>query len=166
MLKEPLRAGLTVDRKLPRGDLVQYFFSGDSHPSHPLLQTELVFDPPPYFAEPRSFDGVLVDDLLNIAVNKLTIHTRFEPKDYIDIYMIASSGRYRLDDLVPLAKEKLLGLDEVTVGAYFKRVLELPNLVEYQHDYMVAAVDLTDLIRFFSAWGERLFAAMPPRAEQ
>lgn len=85
-------AALTIERKLPRGDLLQYFFSGDTDPRHPLLKCELVFDTEPYFAEPRSFDGVRVDDVLNIAVNKVTAILRLEPKDY----SIASKTSSRL----------------------------------------------------------------------
>jgi hypothetical protein len=156
-------AGLTIERKLPRGDLVQYFFSGDPDPRHPLLKTELLFDPPPYFAPPRLFDGVQVDDILNIAVNKITIQTRFEPKDYVDIYMIVKAGRLKIEEMIPLAKQKMLGLDEVAIGAYFRQALRLPNLVEYQHGYLVAPIDLADLQRFFSEWADRLFAVIPPR---
>ena len=158
-------AALAIERKLPRGDLVQYFLSGDTDPAHPLLKIELLFDTEPYFAEPRSFDGVRVDDLLSIAVNKITTILRFEPKDYFDIYMIVKSGRHRLEDLIPLAKEKLVGLDEVTIGAHFRQALALPNLVEYQRAYMLVPVDLSDLLRFFAEWAERLFAVLPPRAE-
>ncbi|MGH9194310.1 MAG: nucleotidyl transferase AbiEii/AbiGii toxin family protein, partial [Acidimicrobiia bacterium] len=58
-------AGLEIARSVPRGDLVQYFFTGDRHPEHPLVKAEFVFDTPPYFAPPRLFDGVIVDDLLS-----------------------------------------------------------------------------------------------------
>jgi hypothetical protein len=155
-------AGLQIERVVPRGDLVQYFFSGDSHPDHPLLKSELVFDTPPYFADPRRFDGMLVDDLLNIAVNKLTIHTRREPKDYVDLYTIVRSGRTRLEDLIPMAKEKMVGLDELTIGAHFSQVDALPNLEEFQRAYMVVPTDLADLRRWFREWARRLFEAIPP----
>jgi hypothetical protein len=146
----------------PRGDLIQYFFSGDTHPAHPLAKSELIFDPPPYFAEPRSFDGMLVDDLLCIAVNKLTIHTRFDPKDYFDLYLIVRSGKHRLEDLIPLAKQKMVVLDELTIAARFQSVSELPNLTQFQKGYMVTTVDLDELVRFYKEWAARLFALFPP----
>jgi hypothetical protein len=158
-------SGLQVERVIPRGDLVQYFFSGDPHPTHPLTKVELLFDTPPYFADPRPFNSVLVDDLLSIAVNKLTIPTRFDPKDYIDLYLIVTSGRLRLEDLIPLAKEKVPGLDELTIAAHFMKVEQLPNLTEFQRGYMVNAVESRELLRFYQDWATRLFALFPPRRQ-
>jgi hypothetical protein len=155
-------AGLQIDRVVPRGDLVQYFFSGDSHPEHPLLKSELVFDAPPYFADPRRLDGILVDDLLSIAVNKLTIHTRREPKDYVDLYTIVQSGRARLEDLIPMAKEKLVGLDELTIAEHFSQVDALPNLEAFQRAYMAVPTDLADLRRWYRDWARRLIETIPP----
>jgi hypothetical protein len=155
-------AELQIERVVPRGDLVQYCFSGDSHPDHPLLKSELVFDAPRYFADPRRLDGVLVDDLLSIAVNKLTIHTRHEPKDYVDLYMVVQSGHVRLEDLIPMAKEKLVGRDELAIAAHFSQVDELPNLEAFQQAYMVAPTDLADLRRWYRDWATRLIEAIPP----
>lgn len=153
---------MEIERVVPRGDLIQYFFSGDPQSKHRMVKSELLFDPPPYFAEPRSFDGVMVDDLVSIAVNKVTIHTRFEPKDYVDLYLIVRSGRFRLEDLIPKAKEKMVGLDELTIGAYFKKVEDLPNLEEFQKEYMLVPLDLADLVRFYREWAGRLFDIIPP----
>lgn len=44
------------------------------------------------------------------------------PKDYIDLYLIVEDAGYALDHLVAQAKQKLLGLDEWTVGLKFDRV--------------------------------------------
>lgn len=41
----------------------------------------------------------------------------------------------------------------------------MPNLVDYQQAYMLVRVDLSDLLRFFAEWAERLFAVLPPRPE-
>jgi hypothetical protein len=157
-----LAAGLEKERTVPRGDLVQYFFSGDPHPEHPLTKSEFVFDTPPHFAEARRFDGVIVDDLLNIAVNKLTIHTRREPKDYVDLYMVVQSGHCRLEDLIPMAKEKMVGLDELTIAAHFSEVDDLPNLEVFQRAYMRVPLDLADLRRWYREWARRLFEIIPP----
>ena len=53
----------------------------------------------------------------------------------------------------------------MTIGAHFRQALALPNLVEYQQAYMLAPVDLSDLLQFFAEWADRLFAVLPPRAE-
>lgn len=150
----------------PKGEAIRYLFTGDPHPEHPLAKIELIFDTPPYFAPPRSFGNIQVDDLLCIAVNKLTIHTRFEPKDYIDLYLIIHSGAYRLEDLIPLAKQKMIGLDEWTIAAKFQRVEALPNLSEFQKGYMLTEVDWNALVRFYQEWAGQLFALFPPRRQE
>ncbi len=147
---------------MPRGDLVQYFFAGDPHPDHPLIKTELLYDPPPHFAEPRRFDGVMVDDLLSIAVNKVTIHTRYEPKDYVDLYMIVRSGEYRLDDLIQMAKEKMVGLDEPTIATHFSKAEELTHFDEFLRAYMRVPIDLTELRRWYRQQARRLSEIVPP----
>jgi len=147
------------------GEMIRYFFSGDTHPEHPLRKIELIFDTPPYFAPPRRFENIFVDDLLRIAVNKLTINTRFEPKDYLDLYLIIRSGAYRLEDLIPLAKQKLVGIDEWTIAIQFKQVERLPNLTAFQTDYMITPVEPDELVRFYQEWAARLFALFPPRRQ-
>lgn len=151
-------AGLAIERVNRRGELVQYFFMGDVEPHHPLVKCELASDPPPHFAPPRLFDGVWVDDLLSIAVNKLTIVTRYEPKDYFDRFLIARSERYEFPTLIALAKQKLIGLDDLTLGAHFKAVEDLPNLAEFQKKYMLVEVDLSEMVRFFRQWAAELFS--------
>mgnify|MGYP001595902432 CR=1 FL=1 len=158
-------AGLQVERVDSRGELVRYFFSGDPHPEHPLIKIELIFDTPPYFAPPRRFGNILVDDLLCIAVNKVTINTRFEPKDYLDLYLIVRSGAYRLEDLIPLAKQKVIGIDELAIAAQFKQAERLPNLAEFQRNYMVTPVEQGELVRFYQDWAARLFSLFPPAAK-
>ena len=151
-------AGLSVERVNRRAESVQYFLSGDVEPDHPLVKCEFMFDPPPYFAPPRSFAGISVDDLISIAINKLTIVTRIEWKDYFDRYLIEQSGKYRFEDLIAQAKQKLVGLDDFTLAAHFKAVEDLPNLAEFQKSYMLVKVDPRELVSFFQEWARRLFA--------
>jgi hypothetical protein len=160
-----MAVGLSIERVNRHAEAVQYFLGGDADPAHPLVKCELMLDPPPYFAPPRAFENVWVDDLLSIAVNKLTIITRTEPKDYFDRYLIAQSGRYRFEDLIALAKQKLIGLDDLALAAHFTAVEDLPNLADFQHDYMLVDVDLRDMVRFFQEWAARLFSILgePPR---
>lgn len=159
-------AGLQVERADLKGELVRYFFSGDPHPEHPLGKVELILDTLPHFAPPRRFGSILVDDLLCIAVNKLTIHTRFDPKDYVDLYLIVRSGAYRLEDLIPLAKQKMIGLDELAIAERFKQVGQLQNLAQFQQRYMLTRIDWRELVRFYQEWAGRLFALFPPRRQE
>lgn len=141
---------------------IQYQLSGDPHPSHPLVKVEVMVDSPPHFAPPRRFDGVLVDDLLCIGVNKTSIISRIEPKDYIDLFTIIRSGRIPKENLVPLAKQKVVGLDELTIAGHFLEVERLPDLTRFQEDYLLIDVRRDELVRFYKDWAAELFAAVGP----
>lgn len=157
-------AGLTIDDYPPREQPFRRFLlGGDTHPAHPLRKCELMLDSPPYFAEPRRFDGVLVDDLLSIAVNKLTALSRLEPKDYFDLYLIVSRGSHRMEDLVPRAQDKDPGLTPFTLAATFDRVTRLPDLRAFQEGYMLVDVDGADLVGFYRGWARRLLDTVGPR---
>jgi hypothetical protein len=150
-------AGLTIDDYPPRDSPFRRFrLAGDTHPAHPLRKCELMLDSPPFFAEPRKFDRVLVDDLLSIAVNKLTALSRNEPKDYFDLYLIVRRGYHRMEDLVSRAQEKDPGLTPLVLAATFSRVEELPDLQAFQAGYMLVTVDGADLVGFYRGWARRL----------
>lgn len=159
-------AGLQIERVERRDEAVQYFLSGDPHPTHPLKKVELIFDTPPYFASPCAFGRIPADDLLCIAVNKLTALARLEPKDYVDLYLVVREDKYRLEDLIPLARQKDAGLDEFAIAATFKWVRQIPNLAEFQRDYMLVQVAPEELARFYEGWAARLFSLFPPRRQE
>lgn len=155
-------ASLTVDRVAQRGELVQAFLSGDQEPDHPLVKVECVTDPPPHPAEPRVFSSVRVDDALCIAVNKTTIHTRFDPKDYVDLYLVVRDLGYPLEDLIPRAQEKMVGLDRVTLAARFDMIDELPDLGKFMGAYMLVDLDANEMVAFYKEWARRLYEETPP----
>jgi hypothetical protein len=156
-------AGLTIDDYPPRDrPFRRFLLSGDTHPTHPLRKCEPMLDSPPFLAKPRKFDGVLVDDLLSIAVNKLTALARLAPKDYLDLYLIVSRGFHRMEDLAPRAQEKDPGLTQLALAAAFDRVPDLPDLRAFQEGYMLVKVDEADLVRFYRRWTRRLLDAVGP----
>ena len=156
-------AGLAIDRAVDRGTMVQYMLEGDPDPDHRLVKIDLAFDNPPYFAAPRWLDGVAVDDLLAIAVNKVTALGRREPRDYLDLFVIVRSGRHRLEDLMPMAREKDEGIDELTLARDFADVATLRGVAEYLGRYVLEPVDWVDVVEFYRMWSERLLEQQPPR---
>ncbi len=122
--------------------MVRYHFSGDQSPRHRLVKCEAIWDSPPYLAPPRRVGDVWVDDLLCLAVNKLTALSRREPKDYLDLYLIERSGAYRLDRLIPLARGKDPGLDELALAGDFMAVRDLRDIARFQEDYLLVPVVL------------------------
>src|SRR4029077_19692331 len=100
--------------------------------------------------------------LLAIAVNKVAIITRDDVKDYVDLYLILTETSYRLTDLIPLAKEKLLGLDEWAIADKFRRVRRAMNAAQYLTEYMVRTIDWQALVHFYEDRSEELIALFPP----
>ena len=155
-------AGLVVERVARRPGLSQFFLTGDPTVEHRLVKLDVASDPEPYPAAPQRFDRVLVDALLSIAVNKVAIITRDEAKDYVDLYLILQESPYRLTDLIPLAKQKLLGLDEWAIADKFRRVRRVMNVAEFLKAYMVKTVDWPALVRYYEDRAEELTALFPP----
>lgn len=159
-------AGLIIEGSPPREQIFRRFvLAGDTHPRHPLRKCELMHDSEPHFAEPRRFDGVLVDDLLSIAINKLAALGRLEPKDYVDLYLILQQGAYRLEDLIPRVQEKDRGLTPLVLADAFERVGQLADLRPFQEGYMLVQVEPAELIAFYRGWARRLAETLPPRRE-
>jgi hypothetical protein len=100
--------------------------------------------------------------LLSIAVNKVAIITRDDAKDYIDLYLILQDGPYRLADLIPLAKQKLPGLDEWAIADKFRRVRRVTNAAEYLRANMVKPIDWRALVHYYEDRAEELIALFPP----
>lgn len=108
-----------------------------------IQRFDFVHEQPVHFGEIQEIEGVRVDSLENIATNKiLTIYNRFEPKDYIDLYLILQKTGLKFDDLFSLAKKKDAGLFEF----YFAQSLDnlekmgiLPVVkVEFNKEKMLA----------------------------
>lgn len=156
--------GLVIDRIERRPGFSQFFLAGDPVTEHRLVKLDVAQDPEPYPAPPLRFDRVLVDALLSIAVNKLAIVTRDEAKDYVDLYVILQETSHHLTDLIPLAKQKLPGLDEWAIADKFRRVRNLRNVAEFLTSYMVKPVDWRALVQFYEDRAEELLELFPPQS--
>lgn len=155
--------GLVIERIERRPGFSQFFLSGDPNREHRLVKLDLANDPEPYPAPPQRFDRVLVDALLSIAVNKVAIVTRDEAKDYVDLYVVLQESPHRLTDLIPLAKQKLPGLDEWAIADKFRRARNLGNVAEFLSSYMVRPADWRALVQFYEDRAEELLELFPPR---
>ncbi len=155
-------SGLEI-RDLTNSDFsIRYYLTGDVERDHPLEKVEFMFDRDPYFAAPVRFGRIHVDAELSIAVNKVvTIAQRTERKDYVDLYLLTRS-RYRVDNLLPLAKEKD-GLDELGLAAKFDEVDDLMPLEEFQNKYMLVDIRPEEFVSFYKDQARRLFELFPPR---
>lgn len=77
------------------------------YPDKYELKVEFDYYPFPQVEEPVRKDGLLVDSVLDIAVNKLfTISQQPRGRDYFDLYCIIQKYGYGLENLRILAKQK------------------------------------------------------------
>lgn len=76
------------------------------------LQVDLVRDIDFRVGAPLLQDSYLIDDIKNIAVNKIcAIYGRLDSKDYVDLFFIQKVYDFNFYDLFELAKNKDAGLE-------------------------------------------------------
>ena len=98
--------------------------------STPLV-IDLHRDYGPHFGEIKVIDGIRVDSLLNMAVNKflaLWRRFRYEIKDYVDIYFLLTKAGFSYEELKELADQKEGGFEEYIFAAQIRAVSELQKL--------------------------------------
>jgi len=105
------------------------------HFSDEILKMEFTYYPFPRISEgPKKF-GVVIDSLLDIAVNKLfTIYQRCKARDYIDLYCICKKDQLSICDLIKTAKIKFdWHIDPIQLGTQFVKATQAqdyPNMIE------------------------------------
>lgn len=94
------------------------------------LKIEFTFFPFLRIEKPIFFDGLVVDSILDIAVNKLfTIYQRTKARDYIDLYLICKEKRFLIEDLIKKAKVKFdWHIDPLQLGTQFIKAEEAKDL--------------------------------------
>lgn len=74
------------------------------------LKIDLIFEHSPQaFPKKSNFDGIPVDSLGEILVNKLCALSRLAVRDLVDIWALERAG-HRVEDAIPLAMEKEGGI--------------------------------------------------------
>lgn len=120
---------------------------------------DFVQEQPILFGERKTVDGVIVDNLENIASGKiLAIYGRFEPKDYIDLYFICKETPTNFFTLFEKTKKKDAGLSEF----YFANMIaDVKNLREFPK--MLKHFDKHDFETFFLTFSDQLFKRIKPK---
>lgn len=115
----------------------------------------------PYRLNPPVRDteyGILVDDSLDIACNKLSaLFDRHEPKDFVDVYFV-DRELYRFPDVLRNARKKHVGMDGFWLAQSLKKADSLILLPR-----MLKKIDLAEMKRFFLEWAEQLIDEMEDR---
>ena len=93
------------------------------------LKIEFTYFPFPQIESPILKDGVLVDSLIDIAVNKLfTIYQKPRSRDFMDLFMICSKYNLKMIDLVKNARIKFdTVIDPIKLGSQFLLCQELKD---------------------------------------
>lgn len=146
---------LVIDHQVSSPSFLQYIFQGKRQP----LKVDVVKDVPIRFGEAKDFEGIKVDSLENIAVNKLlAVFGRADAKDFIDLYfLLEKEKKLDFDDLFKNAQKKDLGLHEFYLAgmlSYVERIKLFPETVK--------PFDKKKLVKFFLDLSEELLKRIKP----
>ena len=88
-----------------------------------ILKTEFTYFPFLRIEKGKSVEGVELDSLVDIAVNKLfTVHQRSKARDYIDLYCLCTRKGFAIADLVAKARIKFDSpIDPLQLGTQFAK---------------------------------------------
>ena len=136
--------GAQVERRAPSVHFHQVFLT---RRDEPRLKIDMVRDPSPVFGEPVNIEGVRVDSIVNIGVNKVTALSRLAARDYVDLFFLAKAG-FKFQDLLERAKQKDPGLEEFYLGMALKAV---DKISPDDLPKMLKPLDLGELKGYFRA---------------
>lgn len=93
-------------------------------PKDVFLKVEFTYFPFMPIEKPKDYDGLLVDSLLDIAVNKVfTITQQARGRDYYDLFVIMGKTKWKLTDLLKKARIKFdWHIDYLQFGAQLLKV--------------------------------------------
>lgn len=103
-------------------NIFQILFSDKS-----FLKVEFTYFPFIQIEKPEKINGVLIDSLIDIAVNKVfTIHQSPRGRDFFDLYMIIENKKWEIKDLINYARVKFdTKVDPLQLGTQFLKVKTL-----------------------------------------
>lgn len=99
-----------------------------------ILKTEFTYFPFPQITSPRVIDGIKIDSLVDIAVNKFfTIYQNPSARHFIDLYLIIKSKKVKWEDLSGLARKKFdTHIDPIQLGSQLvtaEDVQDFPRMI-------------------------------------
>ena len=99
-----------------------------------VLKTEFTYFPFPQIEKPKIIEGIKIDSLIDIAVNKFfTIYQKPSARHFIDLYLILKTGKVKWEDLARLARNKFdTVIDPLQLGSQLimaSDVQDLPQMI-------------------------------------
>jgi len=123
------------------------------------IKVDLVRDIDVQFGEKHRTPDVIVDSLLNMAVNKvIAIFGRADVKDFVDLHFLLQRG-YDLEELFRLAREKDLGFTAFYFAGMLRHIHKVKDL-----PVMLKPIALPTLVSFYDELADQLLATHGPPA--
>lgn len=124
-----------------------------------ITMVHLACDSPFRFEPVKEFEdfpGLKVDNLIDIATNKLlALFGRAAFRDFIDIYFLVKKGKFSAEELMNKAKIKDPGFDLYWLGVALERI----NTFKENSAVMlllVESLDFRELVLFFNQWRKEI----------
>jgi hypothetical protein len=122
-----------------------------------LLKTEFTYFPFEQIEKPQKKNGIFIDSLIDIAVNKFfTIYQQPASRHFIDLYSILEVAPFHWEDLSKLARNKFdVVIDPMQLGSQLytaKTIGQLPHMIKtikeeaWRNFYLKKAKELKDKI--------------------
>jgi len=125
------------------------------HTTDGVIKTEFTYYPFTQLEQPRIINGIKVDGLLDIAVNKtFTLYQQPSSRHFIDLYLIFKEKGWSFKELIRKARAKFdSGIDPIQMGQQLLKVigvLDYPTLIielpekEWQNFWLQEAQNLKE----------------------
>ena len=94
-----------------------------------VIKTEFTYYPFPRIENKTILNGIKIDSLLDIAVNKVfTIYQKPRSRDFIDLYLVIKKTGWKMADLIKKAKVKFdYHIDLLQLGTQFVKATEVED---------------------------------------
>lgn len=118
-----------------------------------VVKTEFTYFPFPQIEQAVLQQGLRIDSIEDIAVNKLfTIYQRTKARDYIDLYCICQDHGFTISDLRKKARIKFdVHVDPLQLGSQFVKASDAPDLPR-----MIRKLDSKEWQAFFVREAKKL----------
>lgn len=149
------REGLRIESEIVSDSFLRYILKTNGE----VLKVDLVKDVPVHFGEIKNFGLIRVDSVENIAVGKLlALFGRADPKDFIDLFfLLGSEKKLEFDEVLKMAKQKDLGLQELFLAEMIYKAETLEILPPTIKPFVKK-----ELVQYFTQLGESLLKKIKP----
>ena len=125
------------------------------------IRIDLANDVKAQMAPLREVEGIRVDSLEDIAVNKVCALFRQEPKDYVDLYFILTETSWTLESLLSRAGMKDAAFDDPRTQLQFAHCLSLAGSFTLP-PFMLKPLDVGEMQARLYSEAKKIFDRLAP----